>query len=68
MVTYSDFRPGYTFAEIRAELRREQDLAWANEGRRMSVTRHTVLGRWRQRKLEAWDSLPGDVKELEAWD
>ena len=50
---YSDFRSGDNWDSIRAELKAEQEAAYAR-GEFMAVTRHTVLGRWRQRKLEAW--------------
>lgn len=38
------------------ELAEEARRAFENEGRRMFVTRHTVMGRWKQRKWEAYQS------------
>ncbi len=52
-VSYADFRPPITWDSIRDELQREQDVARA-EGQYMFVSRGTVLGRWRQRKREAY--------------
>lgn len=54
---YADFRSGLTFSDICAELRAEAREAMEREGRRMFWTRRTVLGRWRQRKLEAYEAF-----------
>ena len=43
---YAAFRVGLTFAEVRRELRAEPN--------RIRVTRHTVLGRLREHKLNLW--------------
>lgn len=51
---YQDWTPGLSFADTRAELDREARYVFATEGRRMFITRHTVLGRMHQHKLEAW--------------
>ena len=55
-VSYQDFYCGLTFAEVRQELAVEVRNVFEREGRRMFVTRHTVLGRMRQHKLAAWDA------------
>lgn len=50
---YRRFSTGYTFADIRQMLWSYSDdpKDWKN------VTRHTVLGRWRELKLEMWYKL-----------
>lgn len=48
---YADLRVGLTFGEVYAELRAEPE--------RRHVTRHTVLGRWREHKLNFWNMLHG---------
>lgn len=53
-ITYDEFRTGLTFADVRALLKVEQDRAYA-EGRYMWVSRSTVLGRWREIKLNMWE-------------
>ena len=50
---YEDFRSGTNWQEIREELSREQRVARA-AGLYMFVSRGTVLGRWHQRKREAY--------------
>ena len=52
--SYHDFRSGYTFPEVRQELDVEARQVFELEGRRMFVTRATVLGRLHQHKQEAW--------------
>lgn len=49
--SYRDHRVGLTFRAVRAELRSE---LW-----RVRVTRHTVLGRWREHKLNHWHAWHG---------
>lgn len=53
-MNYSDFRTGLTFGAVFQELKVEQMGAFEREGRRMFITRHTVLGRWHQHKLTGW--------------
>ena len=53
-VQYQDFRSGLTFAEVREELSQEQRSV-RDTGCYMYVTRSTVLGRWRQHKLSAYE-------------
>jgi hypothetical protein len=53
LIDYESFRSGYTFVAIRRELACEAS-AVAARGEMMHVTRRTVLGRWRQRKLELY--------------
>ncbi|GIU68260.1 MAG: hypothetical protein KatS3mg001_110 [Candidatus Pacearchaeota archaeon] len=50
IISYSDFRTGLTFRAVYQELKIEQTIAYNREGRRMFITRHTVLGRWREIK------------------
>ena len=53
-MTYDQFRTGLTFRDVHAGLVVEAQRVYAREGRRMFITRHTVLGRWRQIKLGSW--------------
>jgi hypothetical protein len=53
---YERFRSGLTFSDVCAELRREADQAMELEGRRMFWTRRTVLGRWHEHKLAAYEA------------
>ena len=48
---YDIFRSGYTFLDVRQMLWSYSDDSrdWPN------VSRHTVLGYWRQLKLELWE-------------
>ncbi len=50
---YAEFRSGLTFSEVRYTLMVEQHAARAR-GEDMYVTRHTVMGRWKQLKLAMW--------------
>lgn len=52
--SYDQFRCGLTFADVAQELRREQRQALDMEGRRMFITRRTVLGRMHQHKETAY--------------
>lgn len=54
--SYEKFRSSVDWHEAKAELEREAAMAWDREGRRMFITRHTILGRMRQRKLEAYNA------------
>lgn len=65
--TYERFRSGLTFAEIAEELRREQRQALDLEGRRMFITRRTVLGRWMQRKGEVYASYVAWHRPAPSW-
>lgn len=53
-VPYQAFRTGLSFADVLQELKREAAQAFELEGRRMFVTRRTVLGRWHQHKQAAY--------------
>ena len=53
-MTYAAFRSGLTFTEVRQELQGQQSSA-KRSGGYMFVTRATVLGRWRQHKLLAYE-------------
>lgn len=46
---YDNFRTNLTFAEVWEMLKIEQ-----NEGKRRHITRHTVLGKWHEIKLNMW--------------
>jgi hypothetical protein len=48
---YAALRVGLTFGAVRAELRAEPE--------RRRVTRHTVLGRMREHKLNLWNMTHG---------
>lgn len=61
-VPYHKFRTGDTFATIRMQLAEEARHVLEREGRRMFVTRRTVLGRWRQIKLASYQ---GYVRSFE---
>ena len=51
---YDRFRSGYTFAGVRQELDVEARQVFEFEGRRMFITRRTILGRLHQHKQTAW--------------
>lgn len=51
---YSDFRTGLSFREVRLILKLEADKKYEN-GEYMWITRATILGRWRQIKLEMYE-------------
>lgn len=53
-LSYSQFRTGFTFKQIRLVLKREQNRKRENF-EYMFVTRNTVLGRWRQIKLSMYE-------------
>lgn len=50
-LTYQEYRTGETFGTVAMALREEARLIFENEGRRMFITRHTILGRWHQMKV-----------------
>ena len=50
ILSYNEFRTGLTFRAVYDILKSEARIAFNREGRRMFVTRHTVLGRWREIK------------------
>lgn len=54
--TYQEFRTGETFSTIAAALREEARMVFENEGRRMFITRHTILGRWHQIKATSYSA------------
>lgn len=53
---YEDFRTGYTFKDVRRMLQREADGRYA-KGEYMFITRHTVLGRWKEIKEKMYAEL-----------
>lgn len=62
---YHVFRTGLTFTAVRQLLAYEARLAFEREGRRMFITRATVLGRWHQMKQEMWKQfVSGEGQEL----
>ncbi len=52
--TYDTFRTGLTFNDIRQILKFEQRRKY-EKGEYMFITRHTVLGRWREIKLRMYN-------------
>jgi hypothetical protein len=54
---YRDFRTGLSFTDVRATFWREQK-PWH------PARRHSVLGRWREIKLELWTE---HIEHCEAW-
>ena len=61
--TYIQFKTGYTFTEIRRMLKIESERKFRERNEIMYVTRHTVLGRWKQLKTEMWNQFQKDIKE-----
>ena len=53
-VAYDKFQSGLTFASVRELLGFEADSAY-DRGEYMFVTRATVLGRWRELKLDQYN-------------
>lgn len=58
---YWNFRTGLTFRAVRLMLAVEARQTFAREGRRMYVTRRTVLGRWREIKLAMFRERGRDI-------
>jgi len=54
-MNYEDFRTGLTFKDVRNILKREVKRKY-EIGEYMFVTRHTVLGRWREIKLAMFNT------------
>ncbi len=61
-VPYDQFPSGYTWGGVRQLLKQEQDDAY-EAGQYMFVGRSTVLGRWRQLKLEQYERYLDDYEE-----
>jgi DNA-binding transcriptional MerR regulator len=61
-ITYNQFRTGYTFKEIRRMLKIESERKFRERNEIMYVTRHTVLGRWKQLKEEMWNQFQKDIE------
>ena len=55
--TYNQFKTGYTFKEIRRMLKIESERKFREKNEIMYVTRHTVLGRWKQLKRKCGNSF-----------
>lgn len=53
-MTYDQYRTGLTFAAVSQALHVEARNVFETEGRRMFITRRTVLGRWHQIKRESF--------------
>jgi len=53
-VSYKDFKTGFTFKDIRQMLYLESKRKYES-GQYMWITRHIVLGRWRQIKREMYE-------------
>ncbi len=63
-MSYANFRTGMTFAEVFWGLYYEFKSHYEATGEVKVITRHTVLGRWRQIKLEMWDAYRrGEIGE-----
>ena len=61
-VSYQEFKSGYTFREIRENLKVEARRKHEINGEYMFITGHTVLGRWRELKLQLWDRFQEDIR------
>ena len=64
---YADFRTGLTFKAVLHGLKAEARHVMEREGRRMFITRHTVLGRWHQIKKESYAGYLRSLVE-EEWE
>ncbi len=65
---YDAFRSGLTFAEVRHGLRAEANQVFEQEGRRMFVTRRTVLGRMMQYKRAAYADYRAWHRPAVSWE
>lgn len=75
---YHSFRGSPSYEAVAAELREEARRVWELEGRRMFITRHTILGRMHQHKQTAWrarramalksDHMPERDPDRDPWD
>ncbi len=54
-MSYDEFRTGMTFQDVRDILTVESWRVHRTTGNYMFVTRHTVLGKWREIKLAMYD-------------
>lgn len=61
-MTYDTYRTGLTFRDVRQMLRVEAQHVFEREGRRMFVTRRTVLGRWHQIKRESYAATKRELQ------
>ena len=61
-IPYNDFKTGFTFEDIfwilKSEARRIEE-----DGNRMFITRHTVLGRWHQYKQQMYHNYMTNYSE-----
>jgi peptidoglycan/xylan/chitin deacetylase (PgdA/CDA1 family) len=62
IIPYNDFRTGLDFRSVYLELKIEQRIAYNKEGRRMFITRHTVLGRWHEIKKAMYKDYLNKIK------
>lgn len=60
-IEYEEFRTGYTFKEIRRILLIDARRKYEITNQYVFISRHTVLGRWRQIKLEMWNQFQKDL-------
>lgn len=61
--SYKDFRTGFTFKDIRMMLKYEAKRKYEC-GEYMFVTRHTVLGRWREIKIRMYNEYVDAIEEI----
>lgn len=62
MIPYHEFRTGLTFKAVREMLAHESHEFCRRTGQYMFVGRRTVLGRWRQYKLEMYEAYLADLR------
>lgn len=61
---YAGFRTGFTFKDIRDQLGHEATFKWEAKQQRMFITRHTVLGRWKQIKELMYNEYMKGVQDV----
>lgn len=61
-IPYDEFRTGLSFRQVYTELKAEQNTLY-NQGIYMFITRHTVLGRWRQHKLSMYEHYQNELNK-----
>jgi hypothetical protein len=62
-IIYKEFRTGLSFKDIRKDLKVEQERKYRDYNEYMFVTRHTVLGRWREIKLKMFSQFQKDLEK-----
>lgn len=63
---YHRFRSGLDYGDVAEGLRAESWRVFEREGRRMFVTRHTILGRWHEIKRHSYLAYVQAEAEAEA--